>query len=380
MPEPVRPSRHSGAALACCVASVLALLATGAARTAGEARDAGAARAADASPVDAAAREAAATPPAAGAPEESAVPVEVHAKAEPNTVTIGTPFRYTVEVAVAPGVEVVLSQPSERIGGFDIVDFGDAPPAERDGKTVVSRWYRLVGYSAGDHLVRSAPVHYRRPGEDLTEAPADEILVSVESVLARAGDAIDIRDIKGPEAPPFNWRPYYLAGAVLAALLLLGFVLYRALNRPRRAMGAPAPRPAHEIAHDALLRLRYRKLIEQGAFKEYYSILSAIVRTYLEQRFELRAPEMTSEEFLTRSARDGRLRSAHRALLGEFLTEADLVKFARHLPTIADSERAYAAAKRFVDETAAGTAASVADARAPAGPRPAPREERRAAG
>ena len=62
---------------------------------------------------------------------------------------------------------------------------------------------------------------------------------------------------------------------------------------------------------------------------------------------------MTTEEFLLATARDGRLVAAHRRLLGEFLVESDLVKFARHLPTIADTERAWAAARRFVDETAA---------------------------
>jgi hypothetical protein len=47
------------------------------------------------------------------------------------------------------------------------------------------------------------------------------------------------------------------------------------------------------------------------------------------------------------------LQSGHRALLGDFLGESDLVKFARHHPTLADAERAYGAAERFVDETAA---------------------------
>jgi hypothetical protein len=60
---------------------------------------------------------------------------------------------------------------------------------------------------------------------------------------------------------------------------------------------------------------------------------------------------MTTEEFLLATSRDGRLAAAHRRLLGEFLTESDLVKFARHVPTIADSERAFVAARRFVDET-----------------------------
>ncbi len=283
-----------------------------------------------------------------------AAPVEIHARAEPDTVTIGTRFRYTVEVATTADAEIVLSQPTERMGDFDIVDFGDTPAARRDGKTIVTRWYTLVGYSVGEQLVKSPPVYYRQAGEELKEAPVHEIVVTVESLLAKEGAPTDIRDVKGPEDFPVDWRPYYLVAGAVAGLIGLGLVLYRVLNRSRRAAAALPPKPAHQIAFEELQLLRRRGLVEQGSFKEYYSALSGIVRTYIERRFGVRAPEMTTEEFLLGSARNGRLQSGHRALLGDFLTESDLVKFARHVPTIADSERAYAAAKRFVDETAPG--------------------------
>jgi hypothetical protein len=208
------------------------------------------------------------------------------------------------------------------------------------------------------------------PGEDLAEAPGDEVLVSIASLLAREPNATDIRDIKPPENPPVDWRPYWLAAGAAAALVLAGLVLYRVLRRSRRVAVAPPPRPAHEVAHEELARLRARALPEQGAFKEYYSTLTAIVRSYLEHRFRLRAPEMTTEEFLMVTARGGAaLTSGHRALLGDFLGESDLVKFARHHPTLGDAERAYVAAARFVDETA--TAAFGA---------PHPMEQRRAVG
>jgi hypothetical protein len=293
-------------------------------------------------------------------------PVVVRAHVEPDTTTIGARVRYTVEVESAPGTEVLVTQPSERLGDFDIVDFGIAPAVERDGRTVVTRWYTLVGYSPGHHLVKSPPVQYRLPGETLAEAPGVETRISLDSVLAASPEATDIRDIKAPEPVPVDRRPYYLLGGGAALLLLLAAVLYRVMNRPRGALAAPPPRPAHEVAAAALEALRRQKLVESGAFKEFYSTLSAIVRTYLEQRFGLRAPEMTTEEFLLASARDGRLRGAHRRLLGEFLTESDMVKFARHLPAPADTERAWGAAKRFIDETAAREALG--------------REEQRAAG
>jgi hypothetical protein len=278
-------------------------------------------------------------------------PVEVRAHAEPDTTTIGTRFRYTVSVTTTSEAEVVLSQPTERIGDFEIVDFGDEPPKQAEGETTATRWYTLIGYEVGHHLVKSPPVFYRRAGEELREAPAHEIAVTIESLVEKAG-AADVRDIKGPVDFPRDWRPYYLVAGALAALLVLAAILYRVLNRSRRGP-AVRPRPAHEWALEDLLRLRRRGLVEQGAFKEYYSGLSDIVRAYVEQRFGVRAPEMTTEEFLIGSARNGRLQSGHRSLLADFLTESDLVKFARHVPTIADSERAFVAAKRFVDETAA---------------------------
>ncbi|TMA60118.1 MAG: hypothetical protein E6J75_01735 [Deltaproteobacteria bacterium] len=280
-------------------------------------------------------------------------PVTVHARAEPSTVTIGARFRYMLEVASAKDAEVFVTQPADRIGDCDIVDFGIDPPVQRDGETILSRWYQLVCWEPGHHLLESPPVQYRTAGEEKQDAPGDALGVTVESLLEKEPGAADIRDIKAPEPIPVDWRPYWLLGGGLLAAVLIAFVLYRTLNRPKRPAAAAPPRPPHVVAAAELDRLRARRLIEQGAFKEYYSELSDVVRRYLESRFKLRAPEMTTEEFLIAAARDGRLAPGHRRLLGEFMTESDLVKFARHLPTIADSERAWTAARRFVDETAA---------------------------
>ncbi|HLY37551.1 MAG TPA: hypothetical protein VKU61_05915 [Candidatus Binatia bacterium] len=276
--------------------------------------------------------------------------VEIHARAEPDSVTIGTRFRYVVDVVATPDAEVFVEQPADHIGDFEIVDFGIDPPVQRDGKTVLTRWYRLVGWTPGEHLVKSPTVHYRTVGQDEQEAPAQEIRVSVESMLAKEPNATDVRDIAPPEPIPVDWRPYWLLGGALLLAVALAALLHRVLNRPRRAGAAPPPTP-HEVAARALADLKRRNLPAEGAFKDYYSTLSDIVRVYLEQRFRLRAPEMTTEEFLLATARDGWLERTHRQRLGEFLVESDLVKFARHRPTIADADRAWEAAARFVEET-----------------------------
>ena len=277
-------------------------------------------------------------------------PVSVQASVDRSQITIGDPLRYTVEVSAAADTEVLMPVLSGTLGDFTISDFGELPSRKENGRTIVARWYTLTIFITGDHLVPAPTVHYRTPGEELREVAGNEVLVGVTSVLAQEKNAADIRDIKPPEEVPFDWRPYGIAAGVVAAIGLLGGGLFYFLNRPGRQRLLP-PEPPHEVALAALNKLRARHLIEDGKCEEYYVQLSAIVRRYLEDRFSVRAPEMTTEEFLVAVAGDGRLAPPHRRLLGDFLSQADLVKFARHLPTLQDSDNAHAAARRFVEDT-----------------------------
>jgi hypothetical protein len=281
----------------------------------------------------------------------AAASVQIRAHAEPDTTTLGSPVRYVLEVVIDPGVEVVLSQPAEQLGPFEIVDFGDEPASTEDGKQVVRRWFTLRSFDVGHHLVPSPPVSFRVPGEDLATATPIETRISIESLVERTPTADDVRDIKPPQPVPRDWRPWILVALGLAVVAAI-VALVTWWRRRRHAAVLPPPIPADERARRALADLLARGCVERGEFKEYYATLSAIVRTYLEERFGLRAPEMTTEEFLLATARNAELTRPQRGLLAEFLRESDLVKFARHVPTLADAERAFAAAGRFVDETA----------------------------
>ncbi len=285
-----------------------------------------------------------ATPPAGTAP------VTVHASVDHDQITIGDPIRYTVEVSMLPGAEVLIPVLSGTLGEFTISDFGELPRRQENGRVVVAHWYTLTTFSTGDHLIPAPKVRYRPPAEELQDIDGNEVLIGVTSLLAGEKDAADIRDIKPPEPVPFDWRPYLIAAGAVLAVGLLGVGFFYVLNRPRRQRVVP-PRPAHEVALAALDRLRMQRFIEAGCFGDFYVQLSGIVRRYLEDRFHLRAPEMTTEEFLSAAATDGRLLPVHRRLLGDFLLQADLVKVARHLPTLTDSESAYDAARRFIDDT-----------------------------
>ena len=282
--------------------------------------------------------------------------VRITTRVEPKSVTIGSAFRYVMRVEADAEVELMVPILAERIGDFIITDFGEAARGEEgEGEgIVVERWYDLVTYQPGEHLVPGPTVQFRLPGDDLQRIDADDVLIVVESLLARQeeqGAAVDLRDIKGPVAVPRDFRPFYWIAGALGLVCALVFLLYRILNRKRLERIA-LPRPPHEVALDALRRLRVARLLEEGRPEEYYVQLSSIVRAYLEGRFQLRAPEMTTEEFLQIAQRNPQMRPEQRSQLGRFLSEADLVKFARYVPSSEDGERAYAAAREFVEATA----------------------------
>lgn len=155
----------------------------------------------------------------------------------------------------------------------------------------------------------------------------------------------DIRDIKGLVPLPHGWWWLWLLLAVVAAAV--AFWLWRRRQQPGVSVFVPPPLTPFEVAIRELRRLRD----ENPPVEEFYTRLSDIVRQYLEGQMGLHAPERTTEEFLFEVSRDHSLSAEHRELLGAFLQEADLVKFAKFQPGAEDKERALEAAEKFVYES-----------------------------
>jgi hypothetical protein len=152
----------------------------------------------------------------------------------------------------------------------------------------------------------------------------------------------DIHDIKGLVPLPHNWWWLF----VLVVVLALAYWLWKRRQATDPA-SVPVPPTPYELAIRALKQLRE----ENPPVEEFYTRLSDIVRHYLEGRFHLRAPERTTEEFLYEVSQNNTLAQEHKDLLGAFLQESDLVKFARHHPEQSDIQRALEAAEKFVRDT-----------------------------
>jgi len=170
--------------------------------------------------------------------------------------------------------------------------------------------------------------------------------VSAPAAASPVSGASDIRDIAPPvEIPdPLTWLWWGLGGlAFVVVALLLWFWLRKRAAQPPAIPVVPAHVRAKQKLQDAL------GLISQP--KPFVIAVSDAARWYLEERFNFRAPERTTEEFLNDLQRTDRLTRDQKDSLGQFLTNCDLVKFAKYEPGETELRDLHASAVRLVDET-----------------------------
>lgn len=190
---------------------------------------------------------------------------------------------------------------------------------------------------------------------------SESTLEYLEKLNKKETDSIDfvqlnISDIKPIQKPEFVWQDYldllYIPLLIALALTIIGLGLYFLLRKKKKGyyFTPKVVLPPHVVALDGLDKLKASKLWQKGLEKEYYTELTDILREYIDQRFNINAPEMISDDIIasvhlatdTRSATDS---------LAQILQLADLVKFAKYTPFADENDLSLVNAYLFVNQT-----------------------------
>lgn len=156
----------------------------------------------------------------------------------------------------------------------------------------------------------------------------------------------DIRGIKPPVEIPSGWEWLWWTLGALVVLAALFFLWRWWWKR------AAAPAPAPVVPPHVRARQRLQNALQLIGDARLFCIeVSDALRVYLEERFQLRAPERTTEEFLQDLQQTRHLNSEQKLSLADFLARCDLVKFAKFEPTEAALRELHDSALRLVDET-----------------------------
>ena len=176
------------------------------------------------------------------------------------------------------------------------------------------------------------------------------ILPDPNGSVDMSGEALDIRDIKGvvdvPSGNEWLFFIFALFGVAIVVFISIWIIRRHLAKRSEKSVLIP-PQPPHILAWNKLQSSL--DLIHDADL--FCTDVSLIIRVYLEGRFDLQAPDRTTEEFLFELQNSKYLDDSHKDLLGDFLSECDLVKFAKAEPPENELRRLHEAAGRLVGET-----------------------------
>ena len=251
----------------------------------------------------------------------------------------------------------------DRVKGFSLAeDFVEEPKPQKDGSLVQAANWRLVpepcaaSYKVRPFVVKASPKMMSYQSDEgkysFYAGP-----ISFEQPAAREPVTGGIETDPKKDLPPLSWK---LVGWVAAALVALVavvagvFLLVRYVaRRVKEHRMSPIERAWVEL--DRLLK---KGLPGRGRYKDFYVELTMVVRRYVQRKYGIKAPHLTTEEFLAEFRDAGRGRCDD---LAKFLESADLVKFAGVEATPDMADGATESARTYLRSDAS------ADPRSPAG-------------
>jgi hypothetical protein len=285
--------------------------------------------------------------------------VRVSAEVDRDTITVGDHIVYTVRAEHRKDLVVDFPQLGSAWGDFEVLSQRPLRPAAGEqGQVITGKEYVVTTFTTGEHTTPRLQVSYLNPDGDPQDVETEPIRITVTSILAATEsvtNTIDIRDLKPQAELPRDWSWLLWAGlAYLALMLALLTVLWFVIRRKKGAAAIPTPvaelRPPEEIAYEELERIAGRKLVEQGRFKEHYTLIADCLRRYAEGIYGIPAMDRTTEEFKT-ALRQSRVDGRQARMFNDWLAECDLVKFAKHVPPVEDAQQTVTRARHIVDVT-----------------------------
>lgn len=163
----------------------------------------------------------------------------------------------------------------------------------------------------------------------------------------------EIHDIKGQILYPVTFKELlpWIGGGLLAAALI-ALAIWLIVRAQRRKAEALKPKdPAYIVALRELDKYRSDKYWAPEKQKAFYSGITDALKFYMDDRFGVDAPEMTTAELFNALKSDKDITPQMFSDLKELFERADFVKFAKHIASDEENAKALPLAVSFVTTT-----------------------------
>jgi hypothetical protein len=277
--------------------------------------------------------------------------ITARASTDKTQYLIGDYINYTITVDCPKGSKIYPpALTPDSLPNLSIIKKENPEEEEKNDSARVIFKYVLSCYDSAGVTIPPIAVPYQ-VSEDSTARFAHTNSVSFAVQTLKVNPQAEIMDVKPPMKISLDWKMVVLW--LLVALVVIGILSYYFLLKKKRKVKSLPPErilPPHLVALNALHDLEQQKLWQKGMIKEYHSAITEIVRRYFEKRFEMPAMELPTSEAVELLGRNRESES----ILGttyDFLSNADLVKFAKFTPLDSVNEEMMKQAYEIVNKT-----------------------------
>lgn len=217
---------------------------------------------------------------------------------------------------------------------------------------------KLVLTSFDSTLITIPPIVAKTPTDSAETAPMGLKVIQPE---VDSKHPSNFKDIKAPWDVSLSLKDWLILILsswifwVVIAVLVGFYIAYRVFNYYQTKKANPTPQiqvrelSLIEKTEAVLLQLEQQQLIERELFKEFYSELITIFKSYLNESYSWTTTEMTSNELMKQMS-SVELSSSEHEMLRLVLTEADLSKFAKYTPSSDNARLALSQIRQLVRE------------------------------
>jgi len=276
----------------------------------------------------------------------------ISTKVDTTFIKIGEQVQWTVSVDI-DSTDFVIFPEGQTFSPLETVEAFATDTTRKKDRLTLQKIYALTQFDSGAYKLPSQRIDINGTG-----FMTDSMLINVATIPVDTLNQkmYDIKPLINVEKSNYDFWTYLLIGLLILSILggLLYWFVFR--KKPLTEEEKVALLPPYDRALLELKRLENSKYLIQDEYKQYYSELTTIVRSYLEEDAHVTALESTTGQLiekleLLKDAGELKLDDDTIKQFQQILQTADLVKFAKNKPSTTVAEQDRKLVEQIVEKT-----------------------------
>jgi len=276
----------------------------------------------------------------------------IQSKADTTNIKIGEQIKFTVTVEVDSTAQVFFPE-GQTFSPLETVEAFKTDTTRKKDRITLQKIYALTQFDSGSYVLPAQRIEINGDGFFTDSLQVDVATVAVDTVNQKMYDIKPLISVQKSNSDFWKILLIVLLIIAIAGGLIYWFIIRK---KPLTEDEKVALLPPYDRALLELKRLENSKYLIEDKYKVYYSELTAIVRSYLEEEVHISALESTTGELIDKlemlqDAGELKLQDNTIKQFESILQTADLVKFARSKPPTKVAEQDRKAIEEIVIKT-----------------------------